>query len=86
MQDTKPDAAAPTPGDATTTLPENRKRMAHDEEAAGQEQTRRRGAATGRPDAEHGQYGMRRDDAPGADTASEREIRGVEPAKPAPRP
>lgn len=38
------------------------------------------GGERGRPEAEHGAYGMVRDDAP--PLLSEREIRGVEPAAP----
>ncbi|KQP22743.1 hypothetical protein [Pseudorhodoferax sp. Leaf267] len=86
MQDTKTGTPAPTPGEPTTTLPEDRKRMAHEEQAQGGVQISSSGAVMGQPDAEHGAYGMRRDDAPGAETATEREIRGVAPGKPAARP
>lgn len=78
------DNAAPQPGDATTTLPEDRKRLAAEEQASAEPQTSRTGAAMGRPGAEHGAYGMRRDDVPGSDNATERQVRGVEPEKPRP--
>lgn len=86
MQDSKVSTPAPTPGDTTTTLPEDRKRMAYEQQAEGGVQISASGAVMGRPEAEHGMYGMRRDDAPGADAASERTIRGVAPGKPAARP